>query len=1028
MKQLFMKMLLCACLILVTHALFSSQANILAQSIKVSGKVSDANGESMPGVNIIVKGTTKGVITDISGAYNIEAPNSSSVLIFSFIGYINEEVTVGNQTTIDVTMQEDTKELEEVVVIGYGIQRKSDLTGAIVNVKMDDMKGLPAANLTSALSGRLAGVSIQNNGGGPNAGVRIRIRGTGTLNNNDPLVVIDDIIGGDLNLLNPSDIETMTVLKDASAAAIYGSRAASGVILVKTKRGTSDGGTRVNFGMYYGWDKVSKKIDVLSASQLATIYNEASANDGSTPFPEFANPSAMKDVTNWQDEIFRTGIVQNYNLSVATGGPVSNLNLSFDILNNTGVLLNTFNQRYTLRASSDTKIGKRIKIGETLALSYTNNKGADTRSDNSGIMMMALGMHPDVPVYDAEGKYHGVLSSNYGDLENPVGALERNLGYNHYYRMEGNAYAQLEIIDGLNLKTNGSLMMWSSDVKAFYPIKPEAGRPSSRNGLYQARGLWQKWISETTLNFDKTFGQHRVSAVTGFTLEHAQDQPIDASKQDYDDESEEFWYITPGTTMSGMSGGFGEESMMSVLFRVNYAYAEKYLFGFNMRGDGSSKFADGKRWGYFPSFSAGWRIGQEEFMQNLDWLSDLKIRGSYGSLGNSSIGNYRTYSLYRTGQGDGRYDFGPGGQTLEQGYYAGALANPDIRWETATQSNIGFDAVLLKNSLSFTADYFYKKTKDILVDPPMLGYYGTSGSQMINGATVVNKGIEATISYISERNREFKYDLSLNFTTYRNKVESLGNAVQPIYGPKFRDAFTITKTDIGYPISSFYGYRTNGIFTSDSEAVGYVNSKGERLQPDAVGGDLRFVDVNGDGKIDPDDREMIGNPVPDFTYGLTASFYYKNFDLNFFLQGVQGADVWYGLRYQVGFVGLKYNYLAEVWNRYHSGNTQTDVPRVSWQDKNNNKRPSDYYVENGSYLRLNNLVLGYTFPVQWLSKIGVRQFRVYAAAQNLFTITNYPGYDPELGLEQDSADKEAGVDRGQYPHSRTFSLGLNLSF
>lgn len=1023
MKQLFMKVFLCACMMLVTHVAFG-------QTINVSGKVADTNGETMPGVNIVVKGTTRGVVTGMSGEYSISVPDGSSVLVFSFLGFINQEIRVGNQTSIDMVMQEDTKQLEEVVVVGYGVQRKSDLTGAIMNLQVDEIKGLPAANLTSALSGRLAGVMIQQTGGGPTPGVNIRIRGTGTLNNNNPLIVIDDIIGADLNMLNPNDIETMTVLKDASAAAIYGSRAASGVVLVKTKRGSGALGTRVNFGAYYGWENAANKLDVLSASQLATVINEARAASGVTPFPDFANPSAMKDVTDWQDEVFRTAHVQNYNLGIASSGERANMNLSFDILNNEGILLNTYNQKYTLRMNSDIKLGNRFKVGETFALSYTNNKGANTRSDNSGIMLMTLAMHPDVPVYDDEGKYHGVPnSSSYGDVENPVGQLERMFGYNHFYRLESNAYVQFDMFNWLNLRTSGTLMAWGSDEKRFDPIKPEAGRPTSKNSVWQKRDLGQKWISETTLNFDKTFSQHRISAVAGFTLEHYQGQPIEGSRDNYDNEGKEYWYLDAGTTMSNIQGGFDEDAMVSVLFRANYVYADKYLFGFNIRGDGSSKFAEGKKWGYFPSVSAGWRITQEEFMQGIGWLSDLKIRGSYGSLGNSSIGNYRTYSLYETGKEGGRYNFGPGGAVLTQGNYPGGIANPDIRWETATQGNIGTDIVLFKNALSITVDYFYKETKDILTDPPMLGYFGTQAAQMINGATVLNKGIEATISYISNRQREFQYDLSLNFSTYKNKVTSLGNAVQPIDGPAFRDAFKISRTDIGYPIASFYGYTTTGVFASDSEAANYVNSKGERLQPGALGGDLRFADVNGDGVIDSDDRTMIGNPHPDFTYGLNASFYYKNFDLNIFFQGVQGCDAWYGLRYQLGFSGLPYNYLSEVWDRYGSGNTNTSVPRVVWVDENNNnKRPSNYYIEDGSYLRMKNLTLGYILPTGWMSKIKVNQLRIYASVQNLFTITKYPGYDPELGLENGANDKEVNVDRGQYPHSRIFTLGLNVNF
>lgn len=1000
---------------------------ISQQKRKVTGMVTDTHGEPIIGANVIEKGTTNGMITDLDGKFSLDI-EVNAILQVSYIGYISQEISVKNQNSLSVILAEDFQALEEVVVVGYGTQKKSDLTGAIVNVKMSDLKGLPESNLTTALSGRLAGVSIQQNGGGPNSGVKIRIRGTGTLNNNDPLVVIDDIIGADLNLLNPNDIETMTVLKDASASAIYGSRAASGVIIVKTKRGTGPEGTHVNFGAYYGLDKVTKKLDVLSAGQLATIYNEASRNDGSTPFPEFADPSSMKDITNWQDEIFRTAHVQNYNLGISNNGPKSNLNASFNIQNNEGTMLNTYDKRYTARFNSDMKIGNKIKVGESISISYIDSKGANTRSDNSGAILMALGMHPDVPVYYADGTYHGVPSSNYGDIENPVGLLKRNNGHDHNYKLEGNAYAQLEIIEGLNLKTSGSLLWSTNDVKKFYQIKPEPGRPSGDNSLEHGRSLNQKWIWETTLNYDKTIAQHRISAMAGYTVEHNEwDNEIKGTKKDYDFEDENFWYLDAGTQLNALTGGFKESGLMSFLFRANYAYADKYLVGVNFRSDGSSKFAKKNRWGYFPSASLGWRISQETFMENISWLNDLKIRGSYGSLGNESIDPYQIMNVYKMSDAFARYEFGPGGSNLHQGAVAGKMGNPDLKWETTTQTNVGFDAVLFENAVSLTVDYFYKKTKDILVDPPMLGVFGMAGNQQINGATVVNKGFEATVNYYSDRQKDFTYDLSLNFTTFNNEVTSLGNAVQPIYGPVVRDAFPVTKTDVGHAIASFYGYKTDGIFKSDEEAASYVNGKGERLLPNAQGGDFRFVDTNNDGVIDASDRVILGDAIPDFTYGLNASFYYKNFDLNMFFQGVQGVDNWYSLRYQVGFTGLKYNYLEEVWGRWTPENPNASRPRATFSDPNNNKRPSDYYIEDGSYLRLKNLTLGYTLPKKWLNTMGINQLRVYASVQNLFTITSYPGFDPELGLT-DGSDKEAGVDRGQYPHSRTISFGLSLGF
>ena len=588
-----------------------------AQQKAIQGTVKDIEGNPMPGVTIMVDGTNIGTITNTDGKYSINIPEKRKSLTFSFLGYISQTLDIVGQQTINVVLKEDLMKIEEVVVIGYGQQKKSDLSGAIVNVGVDKLEDVASPNLVSALGGRLAGVYVQQNGGGPNPTTSIRIRGTGTLNDNNPLIVIDDIIGADLESVNPTDIETMTVLKDASAAAIYGSRAASGVVLIKTKRGRSGMRPTVKFDAYYGFSARSKKLDMLSASQLATIYNEASDNDNTPRLEEFANPSAMKDVTDWQDEVFRTASMQSYNVSLTGGGENNNYNLGFTAQDNDGILRNTYNKRYTLRINSDYKLGKKFKFGESINLSFKQRRGVDTRGDNVGAMIQTLAYHPDVPVYNEDGTYHGVFSSNYGDLRNPVGIFERNTQRNRFFQLEGNAYLQYEILPGFSAKVSGSLKVIDNDTKTFNVKEPEPGKPNLVNGLTMFRAINIGWIGEGFLYYDKSFQQHKINAMMGFSAMKNTGEDLSASKSGFDFEYPTFQYLNAGTLNPVCYGGYGEDGLVSGLLRLNYSYADKYIVALNMRADGSSKFAKGNRWGYFPSFSAAWRMTQEKFMNNI---------------------------------------------------------------------------------------------------------------------------------------------------------------------------------------------------------------------------------------------------------------------------------------------------------------------------------------------------------------------------------------------------------------------------
>lgn len=1010
----------------------------------VTGVITDASGAGLPSVSVIVKGTTKATVTDLDGNYSLEVPNGAT-LTFRYIGYISQDIKVGGQSKIDVLLKEDTQALEEVVVVGYTTQRKADLTGSVSSVKMDNINDMAITDISSALQGRMSGVTILQNSGAPGSGTSIRVRGMGTFGNADPLYVIDGVPSDNMNDINPSDIERVDVLKDASSSAIYGSRAANGVVLIQTKKGKRDSGkVNVAFNTYQGISATSKKLDLLNAQQRNTIHLEAYGNalaDGKISKKDYDKATAYYnsdyakvDRTNWQDEIFSGEAYRsNYDLSLSGGTKTATYNVMLAHLNQNGTLKETGYNRTTLRVNTELEPIKNLKFGENLTLSHSKQKIVADMSA-SGAIISALRADPSVPVYDENGAFSGsgVLSP---DIQNPVGIIDRADRKRSRDRIFGNVYAQYTFLDDFTIKTDFGYDWVDWGDKWFTSRVPEAGRASNTNELTQEDHKTVRWTNTTSIKYDKQIDQHKIMVFAGHSYESYKDDWTSARGTGFISEDKSQRYLSAATKIAWLQGLRDETALDSWMGRVDYSFADRYLLSANFRTDGSSKFAKGNRWGYFPSVSAGWRISEEAFFTEAkSYIQNLKLRASWGKIGNELMAfapspYYPTYTLIANTTDDDGYNvvFGKG-ETVGIGRYESTLANPDLKWETTTQTDIGLDVSFL-DKFTFEFDYYNKESKDVLVSVPVPSLAGVPNlTKVINAAEVRNRGFDVSLGYTTRIN-----DLDIhaygNLSSVNNKVL----AVNTFYPSSYRGT-TITRTSVGEPISHFYGYKTDGIFRTQEEIDNYVNKDGKKIQPNAKPGDIKFLDLNGDGVISASgDKTKIGSGFPKVTYGLGLDLAYKGFDLNLFFQGVGKSEIFNAMRYEGMFVDPRYNQYAEIMNRFHPvNNPNGNLPRVTTSDTNGNINMSDYFVESGSYLRMKTLTLGYTFNRNIINKLRLQKLRAYATIENLFTITHYSGFDPDLGNaygnELGSNVNEIGVDRGQFPQPRTFILGVNINF
>jgi TonB-linked SusC/RagA family outer membrane protein len=997
-----------------------------AVKIRITGVVSTSDtGETLPGVNVLLKGTDRGTTTDADGTYAIDVDDEASVLVFSFIGFTTTEVVVGTQTKIDVKLPPDAVELQDVVVVGYGAVKKSEVLGAVASPSLKETSSRNYNTAAELLQGTVPGVTVLNNGGDPTSSPEVRIRGIGSINGESPLLILDGVIYlGAFSSINPNEIESISVLKDAASAAIYGARASGGVILITTKSGKPD---KFNIEVNYqaGIQKVAKTLTPLNAAERADAANIATDNAGQSRIPAFdavLNPDSRITKTNWMDEIFQTGAVQNFDVSLSGGNKVSNYFISGGYRKNEGILLNTEAKRYTARINSSHELFKGVKIGENISYTYWNGQTGNTSSAYTGAIMTALYYPANATVYreDGSGKFGGVpdlYSNAYGDLINPVAYLKRLDSHTPTSTLLINPYLELEIIKGLKFRSNWGLTHIRRNYKQFNVKVLETGKIFDFNELYQTTDNQNGLLAEQTLAYEKTFNEvHNVSALAGFTYQRNKSEWSSLKGTGFDNEDPAYRYMYNATTIVSLGAGGPEEKIMSYLGRINYNYQGKYLLTLVMRRDGTSRLISNNRWKTYPSVSVGWNIIEESFMQNVQVVTDLKLRASWGRIGN--LGGLPLYP-FAVGLARTRAWIG-GDPVINYGYAETGLSNENLVWETSEQKNIGVDFGLLQGRLSGSLDVFKKTNYDMLFSRSLPGTAGSPDGQWVNGGDVVNKGFELGLTY--KRNEgPVRFDVTASFARVKNEVGYIteDNKFQNV-GPQVRTLPQANINIVGSALGSFYGYKTAGLFKSDDEAANYLNANGVRYQPAAKAGDFKFVDVDNDGDIDNNDRTILGNPFPDFTYSLNANVAFKGFDLNVFFQGVSGNNIFNSVRALGLNAGYGYNLLEESKNAWSPTNPDATIPRLSMTDPNNNwTRVSDFFIEDGSFLRLKNVTLGYTLPKKIFSKV---QLRVYVTAQNLFTITDYSGMDPEVGIGN------SGVDVGMYPLSKVYMSGVTLKF
>ncbi|MFS2805770.1 TonB-dependent receptor [Phocaeicola vulgatus] len=1003
-----------------THIILTTEAikdlHAQQQAKTVTGTVTDVSGEPIIGANIRIKGTTTGTITDIDGNFSIKA-EPQSVIEVSYIGYLTQETVINNQKSIRFLLKEDTKTLDEVVVIGYGVQKKADLTGSVANINTEKLNTQSNANIGQALQGKIAGVDIVSQGGAPGSGTRIMVRGIGTLNNASPLYIVDGMYMNSIDHINPNDIASIDVLKDASSAAIYGSRAANGVIIVTTKEGSNtEGKPIIDLSVNLGISTASKFLDMLDAKGWAEVTTIARQAIGK-PALDMATDLANKPDNDWQDIMFRPALMQNYNLSVKGGGKYSTYYTGLGYFNQDGIVKGTNYQRYNIQSKNDYKRGI-FSAGTNLIISFSHDKPLhqELRGGMIGTILQSV---PTLEKYDdtREGGYGGT----YGDVVNiphPLAIIDDNImdRYNENVKIFANLYAQIELFKGLKYKLNLT-PDFSFERYKNYLNKYDFGlATNSITQLTERQRRRRNILVENLLTFDRTFGEHKISALAGYTYQDSRFRHIQAYGEGLPQGLEE---IDAATTNRSNEGNSWRSVLTSILGRVFYSYQNKYLFTATIRRDGSSKFGKNNQYGYFPSFSLGWNVAEEKFMENVHWLDQLKLRGGYGVLGNQEIDNYQYSSTITTGI---NYPDGNGG--LLQGAFPKNFANPDIKWEETAMTNVGIDFMAFNNRLSLTADYYVKNTKDILLTVPIPISSGGANDPIRNAGKIRNNGFEFNLGWMDQPNPDISYGINLIGSFNKNKVIAMGSESGSIKGGSTNQNITTSETKAGYPIGGYWLISTAGYFNSQEEVDAYAKD-GKKIQPAAEPGDIKFVDANNDGVINDDDRVFQGSPFPDFTFALNGNMRYKNFDLSIGLQGVLGNKIYNATRQTLEDVTKGSNFLASCLDYWTPENKNASHPRLTWDDPNRNTRAeSDRYLENGSYLRLRSVQLGYTFPQTWF-KGAIQHARVYINAENLFTITSYSGYSPDVNA--DNANYR-GFDNFIYPTNRTFMLGLNVTF
>lgn len=1021
----------------------SYQPAVLAQDTQsktITGKITSPSGDPIAGASVQVKGSSVGTSANEKGEFSITVAGAKSTLVISNVGYKNKEFSIKNQSSINVVLEEDKNELSQVVIIGYGTVKKSDLTGSVSSIKADELKAVPVTSFDQAMQGRAAGVQVTQTSGKPGAEASIRIRGTSSINaGNEPLYVIDGLLvssdGGDmttgvtlgprigaLSAINPSDIESIEILKDASATAIYGSRGANGVVLITTKRGKAGKGT-VSFDMYYGQQEVAHKLDVLNAAQFANLVNDAKLNANATPI--YVNPKNLGVGTDWQGDLFRKAPMASYQLSFSGGDEKTKYSLSGGYFDQDGIIINSNFKRYTFRANLDRELSSKLTVGTSISYANINSTGVLTNNGTivPGVVSAALLFNPVLPVYDSTVKGGYTFENDRGKtLGNPIADAKEYNSYSTSSRILGNFYAKYKITNDLEFKSSFGIDGFNQKESSFGPNflkRTQASMGEAALGTVQ--GL--TWLNENTFTYNKGWaGKHNINALLGFTTQQFKNESLFAYAFDFPDSRTGYHNIAAGLKPQKSANGESQWSLVSYLGRVNYSLLDKYLFTATGRIDGSSKFAEGKKYGFFPSGAFAWKAIKEDFMQDIQFISDLKFRASYGVIGNQAIPPYQSLSLVGP-YGEGVFNSANGAQVYT-GLEPLSYVNTNLKWESTRQLDLGIDVSFFQNRLSVTADYYEKKTFDLLLSTPIPTTSGFS-STVLNVGNIANKGFDFDIRSVNTQG-QFRWNTSLNISVNKNTITNLN-----------------TETDIlllggsllrpGQPIGTFYGYHFDGIFQTDQEAASspvLVGQAPGSSNPASIAkaGDRKYRDINSDGKIDAKDRTLLGSAQPDFTYGFNNSFSYKNIELTVFFQGSQGNKMAnFNNLDLLNFTGQN-NVLAEAGlNRWTPDNPGNQYPRALSSGSLDVGIFSSAIVEDASYLRLKNVTFAYRIPDNIINKVKIKTLRVFAGATNLWTLTNYSGYDPEANTYGQSTTL-IGIDAGGYPQARTYTIGLNAGF
>lgn len=1024
-------------LLLVSSQIFADSSVVVdqEQQITVTGTVFDETNLPLPGVSIVVKGTQIGTTTDFDGNYEITVPSSESVLAYSFMGYSTKEVAVGGQTVLNISMEPDAKALDEVVLIGYGTQKKSDITGSLSSVSADDLEDQPVADAAVLLQGRASGVQVTQTSGAPGAGISVRVRGTGTVGNPNPLYVVDGIFLDNIDHINPSDIENMEVLKDASATAIYGSRGANGVILITTKTGNTDY-VNVKVETMAGVQSAWNSPNLMNSTDWLATFNEAQANantfTGTTNYPslDLIEPSNDPNrTTDWFNEATRTGAIYKANATISRGDDKSNTLFSLGYFQNEGIVEGSDYDRINLRLNTNYTISKYFKTGVNLSLSNANTLGISS-SNISGVLTNVQRIDPLTPVTDpTTGEW---ASTPYSDLTNPIAAANRDVRDTGALLFLANTYLQFEPIEGLVFKTSFSANISRSKSKTYLPAYSYIGGDENlTNSISKTYRDFNGWLSENTVNYNFKLGEnHNFNILAGFTAQRDQSEFLTASRKNVFGDVEELQYINASIDLESTNAWNSgvDTRMYSYLGRLNYNFANKYYLTASVRRDGSSVFGPNKRFGSFPSASFGWKLRNEGFMDFLseDVVNHLMFRVGWGRVGNAKIDPYGYTATLKNKDSRLEYSYIFGGVEYP-GWAPVTMANPNMQWETVESTNVGLDMAFFNSKVTFSFDYFVKDTEDMLVQVPIPEYSGYIEAPYVNAGTVRNKGFEIDLGYNGSIGEDFTYNVNLNMSSIQNEVVSLGGG-QPIWGGSASFIGSTTRTAEGHPIGSFYGYEVEGVFQTDAEVATSAQS-GE-----AIGaGDFKFKDQRTfneetgeweepDGVINGDDRVYIGNPTPDMFYGINLSAAYKGFDMSMFFQGQYGNELFNAFKYYNYATHKRYALTNDYKEHWTADNGSNEMFGLNTATVDKNLRASDFYIEDGSYFRLKNIQIGYTFdkPASWVSNV-----RLYFSGQNVFTITKYSGLDPEVGGDKAT---NLGLDYGTYPQSRVFSFGVNMSF